>query len=52
MSNAQVTTKNGSTKQQYPWYAIPTTLAIIMLTSGVFVLLLAQAISIFSTIPY
>jgi hypothetical protein len=46
MANTQVDRKN------QPWWAIPVTLGIIMVTSGVFVVLLAYGISIFSTIPY
>ncbi|MBX3098937.1 MAG: hypothetical protein KF761_05100 [Salinibacterium sp.] len=41
-----------NTKPVYPWYAVPTVLAIIMLSSGGFVLLLAHAISIFSSVGY
>jgi hypothetical protein len=50
MANTQVDSK--TRKQQQPWWAIPATLGIIMVTSGIFVVLLAHGISIFSTIPY
>ena len=51
MSNAVETKSSKSNPaKQYPWYAIPATLTIIMVGSGVFVLLLANAIAIFSTI--
>jgi len=40
-----------SIKEQ-PYYAVPAVLAIIMVSSGVFVLLLAQAIKIFSSMGY
>jgi|GEM_PF-1485403 len=45
------TTTAPSTKEQ-PYYAVPAVLAIIMVSSGVFVLLLAQAIKIFSSMGY
>ncbi|MFW2514567.1 hypothetical protein ACNI3K_12410 [Demequina sp. SO4-13] len=40
-----------SIKEQ-PLYTVPVVLAILMLSSGGFVLLLAQAIKIFSSIGY
>ena len=37
-------------KKEYPWWAVPTVLGIVLLSSGLFVLLLAQSISILSSI--
>ena len=56
MSSTQVESLNRkpakpSVKDQ-PWYAVPAILAIIMLSSGGFMLLLAQAIKIFSSMGY
>ncbi|WP_156160886.1 hypothetical protein [Demequina maris] len=39
-----------STKKEHPFWAVPTVLAIILLSSGGFVLLLAQALKILSSI--
>jgi hypothetical protein len=47
MSNAQV-----ATKKEMPFWAVPTVLAILMVSSGTFVLLLAHAIAIFSSVRY
>ncbi|WP_156156190.1 hypothetical protein [Demequina maris] len=38
------------TKKENPFWAVPTVLAIILLSSGGFVLLLAQALKILSSI--
>ncbi len=56
MSHAQVETQNPKAKKNdindAPYYAVPVILAIIMLSSGGFVLLLAQAIKIFDSMGY
>ena len=52
MSNSHVeTTANHAPKQQ-SFMNPPVVLSIVMVSSGAFVYLLAQAISIFSTIGY
>lgn len=39
-------------KQDVPFWGVPVVLSTIMISSGVFVLLLAQSIKIFSSIGY
>ncbi len=43
-------TETSSAKKEHPFWAVPAVLAIIMLSSGGFVLLLAQALKILSSI--
>ncbi len=44
-------TKTNPVKDQ-PFWAVPTVLAIILVSSGVFMLLLAKSIEIFSSLNY
>ena len=44
-------TEKQAAKQQ-PWWAIPATLSMILISSGIFFVLLAYGISILSTVPY
>ncbi|SEI95779.1 hypothetical protein [Demequina mangrovi] len=39
-----------SANKEHPWWAVPTVLGIVLLSSGGFVLLLAQALKILSSI--
>ncbi|WP_156165305.1 hypothetical protein [Demequina rhizosphaerae] len=44
------TEPTATAKKEHPFWAVPTVLAIILLSSGGFVLLLAQALKILSSI--
>jgi hypothetical protein len=46
------TNNNKPTKQPVPFWGAPAVLSLIMVSSGVFVWLLAQAIATFSSINY
>ncbi|WP_297081327.1 hypothetical protein [uncultured Demequina sp.] len=46
------TTNDTTTTKDLPWYAVPGALAIIMVSSGAFVYLLAKSIETFSSIGY
>ncbi len=56
MSNAQGDTQSRQAKsnavKDQPLWAVPAVLAIIMVSSGVFMLLLAKSIEIFSSLGY
>ena len=43
---------NAASKKDVPWYAVPSILAILMLSSGGFFLLIAQGISVMSGTNY
>ncbi len=50
-NNQEVTAKKTSVKDQ-PWWAVPAVLGIILISSGIFMLLLAHAIEILSRTGY
>jgi hypothetical protein len=56
MSHAQAEIQNTASARpsikDQPYYAVPVILAILMLSSGGFTLLLAQSIKVFSSVNY
>jgi hypothetical protein len=49
VTNTQVAATN---RKQQPWWAVPTVFGIILVSSGIFVVLLAAGISILSNVGY
>jgi hypothetical protein len=54
MSNTTAVAGKAATKKarDYPWWAVPTVLGIIMVSSGIFMVLLAWAIDMLSAVQY
>ncbi len=49
---SQSTNEKKNPAKQAPWYAVPTILGILMVSSGLFVFLLAHGIKVFDSMNY